>query len=139
MEDLFKTIWSNETWLWALGVISIISFIASLVLIPYLIVRMPADYFSAEKRHKTPWADQHILIRSCLITLKNCLGLVLVVMGLAMLVLPGQGLLTIFIGLICLNFPGKYRLEKWLIQQKSIQRSIDWLRQRAGKEPLKYD
>ncbi len=139
MEELIKTIWSNETWIWALGIISVLSFVASLVFIPYLIVRMPADYFSAEKRHKTPWADQHIIIRTVLITLKNCLGIVLVILGLAMLVLPGQGLLTLFIGLICLNFPGKYRLEKWLIQQKNIRRSIDWLRQRAGSEPLNYE
>ncbi len=139
MEEIIHGISSNETLLWALGIISIVSFIASLVFIPYLIVRMPADYFSAEKRHRTPWADQHIIIRALLITLKNCLGIILVLMGLAMLVLPGQGLLTIFIGLICLDFPGKYRLEKWLIQKKSIRRTIGWLRQRAGSKPLDYE
>jgi hypothetical protein len=74
-----------------------------------------------------------------LISLKNVLGLVLLIAGLAMLVLPGQGVITILIGILFLDFPGKYQLERRLIQQKNIQSAIAWIRKRTGQPPLKFD
>jgi hypothetical protein len=61
---------------------------------------------------------------------------VLVVAGLVMLVVPGQGLLTIVVGLMLLDFPGKYRLERWLATRPKVWQSINWLRRRAGYEEL---
>jgi hypothetical protein len=49
---------------------------------------------------------------------------------------PGQGLLTIAVGLILLDFPGKFRLERWLATRRSVWRSLNWLRRRAGSKPL---
>jgi len=54
-----------------------------------------------------------------------------------MLVLPGQGLLTIFVGLMLLDFPGKYQVERRAVSYKPILRSINWLRQRVGRDPLR--
>ena len=54
-----------------------------------------------------------------------------------MLVVPGQGLLTILIGVMLTDFPGKYALERRLISQPSIFNAINWIRDKAGKEPLK--
>ena len=85
-----------------------------------------------------PWADRHPVIRWLLLTLKNLAGVVFVLLGIAMLVLPGQGLLTILIGIIFLNFPGKYRFERWLIQRGPVHRTVDWLRRRAGRKPLVF-
>ena len=118
------------------GIVSLITFFASLLVIPWLVVRIPVDYFATEKRHKIAWANQHPLIRWALLILKNLVGVIFIFLGIAMLVLPGQGLLTILIGIIFLNFPGKYRLERWLIQLKPVHRAVDWLRHRAGREPL---
>jgi hypothetical protein len=59
-------------------------------------------------------------------------------MGLAMLVLPGQGILTILIGVMLLDFPGKRRWELWLIRRRGVRHSIDWIRQRAARPPLDY-
>ena len=53
-----------------------------------------------------------------------------------MLVAPGQGLLTLAAALVLLDFPGKYRLERRLVTQKPVWKSINWLRRRAGREPL---
>mgnify|MGYP005656431805 FL=1 len=53
-----------------------------------------------------------------------------------MLVLPGQGLFTIFIGLILSNYPGKYRLERKLIAIPSILKTVNWLRKKSNKDPL---
>ncbi len=71
-----------------------------------------------------------------LLTGKNALGYLFVLMGIAMLVLPGQGILTIMIGVTLLDFPGKYRLERWLVSRRPVLRSINWLRRCAGREPL---
>jgi len=55
---------------------------------------------------------------------------------LAMLVLPGQGLLTMFISLMLLDFPGKRRLEQSIVRRPIILRSINWLRERHHRPPL---
>jgi hypothetical protein len=68
---------------------------------------------------------------------KNVLGLLLIIAGLVMLLVPGQGLLTVVVGLVLTDFPGKFRLQRWIVSRKSVWRSIQWLRKRAGKEPLK--
>ena len=67
---------------------------------------------------------------------KNLVGVLLVLVGLAMLVLPGQGILTILIGISLLEFPGKHRLELAIVKRSSIRRAIDRIRQRSGTEPL---
>jgi hypothetical protein len=81
------------------------------------------------------WAKRPAL-RLALLAGKNVLGGVLIVAGLLMLLVPGQGLLTIAVGLVLTDFPGKFRLERWLMRRRSVWRSINWLRRRAGREPL---
>jgi hypothetical protein len=70
---------------------------------------------------------------------KNLLGYIFVVAGIFMLVLPGQGLLTIFVGIMFLNFRGKYELERWIVSRAPVLRSINWIRRRAGRAPLVID
>lgn len=53
-----------------------------------------------------------------------------------MLVTPGQGVLMIIAGLVLLEFPGKFRLERWLVTRRHVWRSINWLRRRAGRPEL---
>ena len=137
--EFLDFITKNESMLWTLGVVSLITFFASLLVIPWLVMRIPVDYFAERKRHRIPWANQHPVVRWTLLIIKNLLGIVFIILGLAMLVLPGQGLLTILIGIILLNFPGKYRFERWLIQLRHVKRAVDWLRHRAGKEPLVFN
>ena len=79
-----------------------------------------------------------MLVRCVVLLIKNLLGFVFILLGLAMLVLPGQGLLTLLIGVLLLNVPGKYRFERWLIQQPSVNKAVSWLRQRAGRRPLEF-
>ena len=117
---------------------SVVVFLATLILIPLLIVRLPSDYFAAAKRHRTPWADHHPVLRGVLVAGKNLLGYVFVLAGIAMLLLPGQGLLTIAIGIMLVDFPGKFRLERWFISRRQVLRPINWLRRRAGKKPLVF-
>lgn len=102
--------------------------VGSLVGVPLLIARLPADYFVDEE---APPAA-HLVTR----VLKNLVGLVFVLAGIAMLVLPGQGLLSIFAGMLLVDFPGKRRLERALVARPRVRRGLDWVRARAGAPPL---
>ncbi len=135
----------NEWWPWInengallgwLGLASLITFIASLIVIPILISRIPTDYFLERKRHTSRTWRLHPILFATLLALKNLLGIALILGGLLMLVLPGQGLLTILIGITLTDFPGKYAMERKLVSQPSIFNAINWIREKAGKQPL---
>jgi hypothetical protein len=112
-------------------------FLASFFIMPAIIVRIRADYFAHDRRPPSPWARQHPVIRLTLHVAKNILGSILLIAGIAMLALPGQGLLTIIIGFFLIDFPGKYRFERWLVSKPAIHRPLNWLRRRRGREPLR--
>ena len=127
----------DEATLWCLAVFSIVSFMGTLILVPVLIIRIPEDYFAETKRHRwEPWAHEHPVIRWSLLITKNILGYIFIILGIAMLVLPGQGILTIFIGIMFINFPGKYQLERWVVMRGPLLNTINKLRNRAGRAPL---
>ena len=134
--DPWSWVLDHGTLLGALGLIGVVSLVASLVLLPFLVVRIPTDYFRHEQREHEYLHDRHPAVHHVVVILKNALGVVLVLAGLAMLVLPGQGLLTLLIGLMLTDFPGKYRLEKRLIAQPGVLKAVNWLRARAGHPPL---
>lgn len=116
--------------------LSIVTFIATLMAVPWLIVRIPSNYFSQRRRTRKLWADQKPAVRAVLLTVKNLTGYVLIAAGIVMLAIPGQGMLTILIGIILLDLPGKYRFERWVVMRPTVLKSINWLRRRARKAPL---
>ncbi len=126
----------NEAIVWALGAASVVVFLAGLMLVPILVVRVPTDYFAHARRPPSPWAAHHPIVRAAVLLAKNIAGAVLMLAGLAMLALPGQGLLTLLIGFLMIDLPGKYRLEKWLVRHAWVHRPINWMRRRRGREPL---
>ena len=134
----FTEAWiSPEAWI-GLIVFSILAFIGTLLAIPAILVRLPPDYF--QNHHHKPWfANHHPIVRVLGLTLKNIVGIIFLLAGLAMLVLPGQGLLTMLLGILFIDFPGKHRLEKRLIQHPKILRSINALREKVGKPPFTFD
>jgi hypothetical protein len=112
---------------------SIAMFVGGILLVPWLVVRMPADFFL---RHDRPQASRHPIIHALLVAARNAVGWPLLLLGIAMLVLPGQGLLTILVAVALVDFPGKRRVELALVREKHLHRGIDWLRRRAGVAPL---
>ncbi|MDZ7762616.1 MAG: hypothetical protein U5L00_20505 [Desulfovermiculus sp.] len=122
--------------IWGMATVSVFFFLASLVLIPWLIIRLPADYFSSQTRIPLRTDSPRPKLDFLLTVLKNLFGGLFILAGLVMLVLPGQGLLTILIGITMTNFPGKYRLEQGLARRKSILRAMNWFRRKARKAPL---
>lgn len=118
-----------------LAVASIFMFVGTLIAIPIILVRLPANYFDV--RIPRPWMeDHHPVLRVAGHLIKNMIGIVFLLAGLAMLVLPGQGILTILIGLSLVEFPGKRRLEAKLVGQATVLSTINKMRAKFDKPPL---
>ena len=120
-----------------LGISSILIFIISIVGISWFVAQIPEDYFLSLKRKPSKWKEQKPIMRLAILFGKNIIGFSLIIGGLLMLVLPGQGLLTIVTGLLLINYPGKYKLEQKLVAMPSIFRALNWIRVKANKPPLK--
>ena len=127
---------AHEVLLGWLVAVSALMFVGSLIAVPWLVIRIPADYFVRRQHLVDRWRPRHPLLRIALLALKNLCGVVLVLAGVAMLVLPGQGILTILVGLMCLDFPGKFALERRLVRQRPVIGAINWMRAKADRPPL---
>ena len=125
----------HETLLWWLGALSIVMVVGTLVVLPLIVARLPADYFTRDQRHTSGHTSARTPRLLGLVG-KNLLGIVLILAGVAMLVLPGQGLLMILIGLMLMDVPGKRALERRLVQQPSVWQAINWMRAKAHRPAL---
>jgi hypothetical protein len=123
---------------WVLG-FSLLTFVGSLVGIPLLIVRLPADYVLRPEPAPDTWPARHPAVRLSVLVAKNLLGLALVIAGIVMLFLPGQGILAILIGLPLLDLPGKRALERRLIRSPAILPAVNAIRAQAGQPPLRVE
>lgn len=132
MQSIFE--FASEAW-WLVP-LSVFVFFASIAAVSAIVVRMPVDYFRGERRERDPFPGLHPLLRRALRMSRQGLGVALIVVGIVMLITPGQGLLTILIGLTLLDFKGKYALERRLVRKPPVLRAINWLRKRAGRAPL---
>ena len=137
MDDLLATVqqWIPVDVIIGLTVASIIGFIGSLIAIPLILVRLPADYF--DTRTTRHWMkDHHPVLRLSGLIVKNVVGIVFLLAGIAMLFLPGQGLLTMLIGISLMDFPGKRQLEAKMVGQPTLLSVINAMRQKFDKPPL---
>lgn len=127
------------TWL-AAG--SAVMLLISILTLPLLAVLLPADFLQRidPARDKplppTDWRGRHPAMRLTLRILKNMLGVLLTIAGLAMLVLPGQGLITLAFALLLLDLPGKRKLQARLLRSPRLIKPINKLRVRLGRAPL---
>jgi hypothetical protein len=114
------------------GVFGAILLVGSLGAIPIIVAWMPEDYFvriSSKQLRRRPF-------RQILHILKTILGAALVISGLVLLLLPGQGLLTLIIGLSLIDFPGKHALQIRIVSQPRVSESIQWVRRKVHHKPL---
>ena len=137
MDGLLTTVqqWIPVDVLIGLTVVSVIGFIGSLVAIPLILVRLPADYF--DTRAPRDWMkDHHPVLRLLGVVVKNVVGVVFFLVGFAMLFLPGQGLLTMLIGVSLIDFPRKRQLEAKMVGQPTLLGVINAMRRKFDKPPL---
>ena len=129
LEALYQQL---EPWLALMTGVGIAMALASMFAIPWLIVRMPDTYFVTEQRLLPERSTLAWLVWLA----RNLFALILLLAGIIMLVLPGQGLLTILIALALSTFPGKYRLERAIIRRPSVYRAVNWIRARYHRNPV---
>ena len=120
------------TWL---GIISTATFFLSLLIIPWIIGRLPADFFLHIHEHNKK-EDEHPLMFILLRVLRYILGTLLLLAGILMLFLPGQGLLTMILGISLLDFPGKRRAVDAFLHRHAVQHGLNWIREKTRKEPF---
>jgi hypothetical protein len=142
MMDLLTELANSLSWRSALvGVlIFAVTFLVNLALVSFILVKIPADHF--KKNHKTQfWSGPRPVLHAAGIVGKNILGLLLVALGIVLSVpgVPGQGLLTILLGIMLLDFPGRRSLERKLLRRPEIVKTINRLRQKFDKPPLEVD
>jgi len=125
--------WLQKNW-FIITMVSLVIFMGSIATIPYLLTRIPANYFRLKNAGKQSFQSPifHILFHIA----KNAFGLICLVSGIVMLVMPGQGILTIFIGIMLLDIPGKRRVERYFISRPNILSTVNKIRQKRNTPPL---
>jgi archaellum biogenesis protein FlaJ (TadC family) len=136
MSELVASIREYQGLFEGLGLASLALFVFSLVVFPLVVANLPEDYFVRDKRVQAHHQRRHPVVWVMLSMAKNIFGFVLILAGIAMLVLPGQGILTILMGVALANFPGKFTLERRLVQRPSVGKALNRIRALAGKDPL---
>ncbi len=142
MTELLADAIAAITWqraLIGLGIF-VATFSLSLGIVSFILVKLPADHFRRNHKEKF-WAGRSPVLRIAAVIGKNILGWLLVAVGIVLSLpgVPGQGLLTILLGVMLVDFPGKHRLEQKLLNRPAIKSSINKLRERFGKPPLELD
>ncbi|HVF26735.1 MAG TPA: hypothetical protein VM943_00760 [Pyrinomonadaceae bacterium] len=140
LTQLFNSLpMTPQSMVWGL-VIFIVTLTGSLALVSFVLVKLPATYFQAA-HPRDFWTERHKAIRWSGMVVKNCVGLLLVALGVVMSLpgIPGQGILTILLGIMLLDFPGKRRLENKLVSRPKVLQGINRLRAKFGKPPLLLD
>jgi hypothetical protein len=126
----------NTVLVWLLFAASASSMAAVALFLPGMVARLPADYFASSHSTSTDRMDASKLVRW---TGRNVLGVVFVLGGLGMLLLPGQGLLTILVGVFLLDFPGKRALERAVVRRDAVKKMLNRIRAKRGQPPLRLD
>ena len=108
--------------------------------IAVVMLKIPANYFSSHYVQdflpNSSW-----IVRWGAVILKNIFGVLLICLGILLSLpgVPGQGILTILLGLIMLDIPGKRPLEARIIKRPAVLGAINKLRARYNKPPLVMD
>jgi hypothetical protein len=108
------------------GIASVTLFVATVTAIPWLVRRLPQDYFVRQRPKKS------LPMRLA----RNVGGLTLIALGVAMLILPGPGIVAILMGLVVIDLPVKHRMLKRILKNEKIQERLQRLRSKKGKPPL---
>ncbi len=116
--------------------LAITSAVLSLIIVSIAVTRLPVDYFVNPQARRP--LDRHPVLKVLLVLGRNVLGYLLIGLGILLSLpgVPGQGLLTVFVGVMLIDFPGKRRAERWLITRRGVLKAVNVLRTRMGHPPL---
>ena len=120
------------------GLLSFLTFIGSLVAIPWIISRLPVNYFIRHRQLVAKRHELHPVIARITFVSRNIVGFVFFLAGVAMLVLPGQGIITIVIGISLMDFPKKHQLVDHLVLHPKVIRLLNLIRLKEKKPPFEF-
>lgn len=142
MSEMVESVaaWFRVADMWLIAVWFLASLAFTLIVGALIVVNLPQNYFSSRFDGQL-FSDSSPLLRLILIPLKNLVGLAMLILGIVLSLpgVPGQGLLTILLGLILLDIPGKRALEARIVGRPAILSVLNKLRARFGKPPLEVD
>ncbi len=133
--------WEFSWWQVLFGaLLFVVTFVVSSAIVSFVLVKLPANYFHSSHDREF-LVHRHPVLRGIGIVAKNVLGFVLVVLGVVMAVpgVPGPGVLSILLGIMLLDFPGKRALETRIVGRPRVNGAVNALRARFGKPPLLLD
>lgn len=134
VDALLETLKAHEQLFWLLGFTSLALFVGTALIIPWLVIRLPTDFFARKRPGRGRLRRRHPLVAILLVIIRNVFGAVLLVAGFVMLFVPGQGLLTILIGIALVDFPGKHALFERMLRSRRIFDAANAVRRWAGKQ-----
>jgi hypothetical protein len=123
-----------QSYLQGLAILSVTTFGLSIALIPWLVSLLPENYFLFAPKKSRAEGKSIRLAALILLLIRNILGLLLLLAGIAMLFLPGQGIITMIIGLVVMSFPFKKQVVQGLSRYPAVRKSLDWIRTKTGKK-----
>src|SRR5512138_430956 len=125
---------SKETLLWV-ATLSGVGLLAFAIVTPWLIIRMPEDFFSNPRRYN--WLDRKpVMVRVPIRILKNILAVALVIVGVVMFLTPASGLFPVLLGVVLADVPGKLKLQRWILCRQTVRKSMNWLRRKFHRKPV---
>jgi hypothetical protein len=115
---------------------AVVSAVVSLTAVGWVLARLPADYFVNRAARGT--SVRHPVLRVLWIVLRNLIGYALIALGVVLSLpgVPGQGVLTILMGVMLTDFPGKFGVERWLVSRRAVSAAVNRLRAKLGRPPL---
>jgi hypothetical protein len=137
IEQFLKQIHFNQwSWLvpWLVGLSAII-FVGSIIVGWMVLVRLPEDYLTRDESPNL-YRSQSKLANLLIDILRNALGIGFLFVGFVMLFTPGQGILSITVGIVLVEFPGKHKLIRRMLANHRILNAINRIRRKSNKRPL---
>ena len=129
LESIYQSV---LPWLPLLSISGLVMAVASIIALPWVLIHIPENYFVSAPKPKQDRSPVGWLIW----LLRNTLAIVLLIVGIIMLALPGQGLLMILIALGVSSFNHKYSFERVIIRRKTVFKTVNWIRKRFNRRPI---
>ncbi|HEV7700972.1 MAG TPA: hypothetical protein VGO43_12135 [Pyrinomonadaceae bacterium] len=142
MIERISLYWHSLSWASVIAGTAVIiaGFVLSYVIVSIILIKMPENYFRSDYEHHF-LSDRHPVLRTAGIVIKNIIGVLVIITGIILSVpgVPGPGLLTIFIGVMLTDIPGKRVVEAKMIGRPAILSAVNRLRARYKKPALIVD
>jgi hypothetical protein len=103
----------------------------SLAIVLRIVLALPEDYFEVDQPPLPSWTVTRLA--------RNGTGMLLIVAGAVLSIpgVPGQGVLTILVGLVLVDFPRRQQLERALVRRPGVLPALNRLRVRFARAPLR--